>query len=196
MKARVVILGPRYVSIFFSMIFHAYCGNNDQILRKTRITTTFTKFWPLRYFVFLWSFMLSFNQFTLGTWWVHRGQDSIQISYKSDQYYGCYVQWKAGEREFSIFRKKHWPSPELWISRMGQIFVFWKKSDASFGSSDASDFFSFLIFTFSILIHNSAQGWFDSNFHLNSFSAQNSFPFSPEGVWKLYVWWFLSQGLM
>ena len=92
MKARVVILGPRYVSIFFSIIFHAYCGNNDQILRKTRITTTTTKFWPLRYFVFLWSFMLSFNQFTLGTWWVHRGQDSIQISYKSDQYYGCYVQ--------------------------------------------------------------------------------------------------------
>ena len=84
MKARVVILGPRYVSIFFSIIFHAYCGNNDQILQKTRITTTFTKFWPLRYFVFLWSFMLSFNQFTLGTWWVHRGQDSIQISYKSD----------------------------------------------------------------------------------------------------------------
>ena len=97
---------------------------------------------------------------------------------------------------FQFFEKKHWPSPELWISRMGQIFVFWKKSDASFGSSDASDFFSFLIFTFSILIHNSAQGWFDSNFHLNSFSAQNSFPFSPEDVWKLFVWWFLSQGLM
>ena len=70
----------------------------------------------------------------------------------------------------------------------GKFLYFEKKSDASFGTSDASDFFSFLIFTFSILIYNSAQGWFDSNFHLNSFSAQNSFPFSPEGVWKLYVW--------
>ena len=68
---------------------------------------------PPSYFDILWYCMLSVNPVTLGTQCVHRGRDSIQISCKSDEKYGCYLQWKAKKTMLLIFRKKHLQPPEL-----------------------------------------------------------------------------------
>ena len=65
-----------------------------------------------------------------------------------------------------IWIKTHWkleshllptyfPLQEFWIWKMGQFFAKRKKSDLSNVISDASDFFNFLIFAFSIQIQNS-----------------------------------------
>ena len=53
---------------------------------------------------------------------------------------------------------------------MGQIFAKRKKSDSFNVISDASDFFSFLIFAFSIQIQNSLH----LKLELNALNARNS----------------------
>ena len=51
---------------------------------------------------------------------------------------------------------KHWSSAELLILRMGQNFVFWKKSDPSIIIFNAFEIFHLLIYSFFIHIYNSA----------------------------------------
>ena len=55
MKPGVNIWGPRYVSIFFSVMFHAFCGHNIWLFWRTRITTTPSKFWPLIHLYFFYN---------------------------------------------------------------------------------------------------------------------------------------------
>ena len=59
------------------------------------------------------------------------------------------------------FSPKTFTTPRIINMENGANFCIKKKSDSSFVFFDASDFFSFLIFAFSIQIYDSAQGWFD-----------------------------------
>ena len=68
-----------------------------------------------------------------------------------------------GEKKWcvSFFTKNIYQPQNYESGKWGKFLHKEKKSDSSFVIFDVSDFFSFLIFAFSIQIYDSAQGWFN-----------------------------------
>ena len=83
MKAWIIILSLRYVSIFLAMNFYAYYGNYSQLFWKSQFTTTPTKFRPfISHCCFMSQFVDSFTFYSghaMPTSWLRFSPNFMRI---------------------------------------------------------------------------------------------------------------------